>query len=80
MKMLSVRLPERLHRQLTATARRQKVKQSALVRAALESYLAGPNGAMPGSLYELCKDLIGGVESGIPDLATNPKYMEDFGR
>lgn len=31
------------------------------------------------SLYELMKDAIGIVDSGIPDLATNPKYMQDFG-
>lgn len=30
--------------------------------------------------YDLMKEYCGIVDSGIPDLATNPKYMEDFGR
>jgi hypothetical protein len=32
------------------------------------------------SLHDRMKDLCGIVSSGIPDLATNKKYMEGFGR
>jgi len=32
------------------------------------------------SLHERMKDLCGIVDSGIPDLATNKKHMEGFGR
>ena len=32
------------------------------------------------SLHDRMKDLCGIVDSGIPDLATNKKHMEGFGR
>jgi hypothetical protein len=32
------------------------------------------------SLLERFGDLVGKGDSGIPDLATNPKYMEGFGQ
>lgn len=32
------------------------------------------------TLAELMRDAIGVVDSGIPDLSTNPRHMESFGR
>jgi hypothetical protein len=32
------------------------------------------------SLYDLTRDLCGSIDSGVPDLATNKKYMRGFGR
>jgi hypothetical protein len=32
------------------------------------------------SLFELMKDACGVVDSGVPDLATNKKYLDGFGR
>jgi hypothetical protein len=34
----------------------------------------------PGSLHDLMQDLCGIIEDGPPDLSTNPKYFDDFGR
>lgn len=34
----------------------------------------------PGSLHEAMQDLCGIIEDGPPDLATNKKYFDDFGR
>jgi hypothetical protein len=31
------------------------------------------------TLAELMQDYVGIVDSGVPDLATNPKYLEGFG-
>ncbi|MGI9175333.1 MAG: hypothetical protein ACR2GR_08460 [Rhodothermales bacterium] len=31
------------------------------------------------SAYDLAKDLLGSIDSGTPDLATNKKHMEGFG-
>ena len=31
------------------------------------------------SAYDLAKDILGRVDSGTPDLATNKKHMEGFG-
>ncbi len=33
-----------------------------------------------GSLHDLMQDLCGIIEDGPSDLATNPKYFDDFGR
>jgi uncharacterized membrane protein len=38
------------------------------------------NGEQPRSLAEAAAHLIGSVDSGVTDLATNKKYMEGFGR
>lgn len=32
------------------------------------------------SAYDLMQKYCGIVDSGVPDLATNPEYMKDFGR
>jgi hypothetical protein len=32
------------------------------------------------TLFDVASDLIGSVDSSVTDLATNPKYMEGFGR
>jgi len=34
----------------------------------------------PGSLHEALQDLCGMIDDGPADLATNPKYFDDFGR
>ena len=34
----------------------------------------------PGSLHEALQDLCGIIKDGPPDLSTNPKYFDDFGR
>ena len=33
-----------------------------------------------GPFNEMVKDLVGSVEDAPPDLSTNPKYLEGFGR
>jgi hypothetical protein len=33
-----------------------------------------------GSLHEALQDLCGIIKDGPPDLSTNPKYFNDFGR
>lgn len=32
------------------------------------------------SFYDLTRDLCGSVDSGVPDLATNKKYMKGYGQ
>ncbi len=34
----------------------------------------------PGSLHEALQDLCGIIKDAPPDLSTNPKYFDDFGR
>ena len=62
---LSLRLPEALANKLERSARRLKRKRSDVVRLALEQFLDSGPATRP---IERVRDLLGGVESGIPDL------------
>ena len=65
---LTVRLPTDLSRALRAAARRTRTKRAEIVRSALRAYL-GPLSWKKGHAYERAGDLIGSLDSGIPDLA-----------
>jgi Arc/MetJ-type ribon-helix-helix transcriptional regulator len=67
---LTVRLPEDLDRSLGEAAERMQRKRSEVVRLALRRNLdLSPAGG--GSPAEHVHDLIGSLDSGIPDLAEN---------
>jgi Arc/MetJ-type ribon-helix-helix transcriptional regulator len=67
---LTVRLPEDLDRSLEEAAERMQRKRSEVVRLALRRYLElSPAGK--GSPADRVRDLIGLLDSGIPDLAEN---------
>lgn len=79
MKTISLKLSDSLEQRVASEARKRGVSKSQLVRDALESYLQN-GGAVEGpSCLDLSRDLAGSVE-GPPDLSTNPKYLEGFGR
>ena len=79
MKTISLKLSDSLEQNVASEAKKLGISKSQLVRNALESYLQN-GGALEGpSCYDLSRDLAGSVE-GPPDLSTNPKYFEDFGR
>ena len=80
---LTIELPDDLAARLEAVSAQTHVPPAQLVRAALEKALPAPAADWPAdgpSLYERMKDFIGCIESGVTDLATNPKYMEGFGQ
>jgi ribbon-helix-helix CopG family protein len=65
---LTVRLPEDLSRALRAASRRMQRKSSEIVRLALREFL----GVAPGARTvpaDRVRNLIGSLESGVPDLA-----------
>jgi hypothetical protein len=76
MKTISLKLPEPLANWLTRRAKELGRSKSDIVRQALEEQKPG-KGAL--SCHDLMKDLCGSF-SGPPDLSTNPKYMDDFGK
>jgi len=78
MRTVSFKLPKDLDQMLTRVARRRGTSRSAVLRDALERYAAS-GFATPGSVIEAAGDLVGSLDSGVPDLSTNPKYMEGFG-
>ena len=78
METLSLRIPKTLASKLSATARRRGQAKSALVREVLEEYF-GRESSSAGAFYDSIADLVGCVE-GPPDLSTNPKYLEGYGK
>jgi len=61
-------------------ARQRGTTKSAILRAALDEYLARQAEPHPESVAALAKDLIGIASGGPPDLSYNKKHMEGFGR
>jgi hypothetical protein len=82
MKTMTVKLPEELAVRLEKRAKRLGVSKSAVLRKSLERDLAEHQGAVEEapSMYDLTRDDCGCVDSGVTDLATNPKYMEGCGQ
>ena len=83
MSTLTIELPDDLAARLEAASAQTRVPPAQLVRAALEKALPAPAADRPAdgpSLHERMKDFIGCFDSGVTDLATNPKYMEGFGQ
>ena len=65
---LTLRLPGPLNEKLEHSARRLKRKRSDVVRLALEQFLDTEPETRP---IERVRDLLGKVESGVPDLGQN---------
>jgi predicted DNA-binding protein len=65
---LTLRLPSTLNEKLERTAMRLKRKRSDVVRLALEQFLDTEPEIRP---IERVRDLLGKVESGVPDLGQN---------
>ncbi len=80
MNTISLKLPDRLLELLESESRARRTTKSSLVRECLEKTLAAPPAGGRVTCYDLAGDLAGSVK-GLPrDLATNPKYLEGFGR
>ena len=62
---LTLRLPVALAERLARSAKSLRRKRSDVVRLALENFLAAEPDGRP---IERVRDLIGAVESGVPDL------------
>jgi hypothetical protein len=65
---LTLRLPGALNEKLERSAKRLKRKRSDVVRLALEQFLESAPEIRP---VERVRDLLGSVESGVPDLGQN---------
>jgi len=79
----TVDLPDDLARRVKAEAALRGRKLKDLVEEGLRLVLESPRdprtGARP-TLHDLMKDSCGVVDSGLPDLASNPKHLKGFGR
>ena len=80
MTTISLKLPARLRARLEEECRLRGTTKSSLLRECLEQGLEAPRAVGAVSCYDLARDLAGSIK-GLPrDLATNPKYLEEFGR
>jgi len=80
----TIELPDDLYRKAKAEAALRGRKLKDMVEEGLRLVLADPHvrrrHAPEPTLLELMEDGIGVFDSGVPDLATNPSYMADYGR
>lgn len=81
MTTLSIKLPESLAKRITRAAASEGISRSESLRKAALDRLKPKKGAqkLRPSAYELTADLVGSEKSGVPDLATNPRFMKEFG-
>ena len=79
MQTMSLKLPESLLARLEEESRQRRTHQSSLVRRRSSVNCWPPASGAGRSCYDLATDLAGLI--GLPeDLATNPRYLKDFGK
>ena len=77
----TVELPDDLYRRAKSQAALRGQRLRDLVEEGLRLVLSEPRRRnSQRSLVELMKDAVGVVDSGVPDLGSNPKHLADFGR
>ena len=77
----TVELPDTLYRQAKAEAALRGRKLKDLVEEGLRLVLqAPPDTARHPDLGGLMRPALGIVESGVPDLGSNPEHLKGFGR
>ena len=80
MSTLTLKMPDSLLMRLQQESRLRRVSKTELIRTALEKELKEPQDSKEVSCYDLARDLAGSIKRLPKDIATNPKYMEGFGR
>jgi predicted component of type VI protein secretion system len=77
----TVEVPDDLYRQAKAEAALRGRKLKDLIEEGLRLVLQSPpEEHRPPDLARLMKRAQGVVDSGIPDLASNPEHLDGFGR
>jgi predicted transcriptional regulator len=79
MRTITVKVPRALGERLSRAVVRRRSTRSAVVRDAIEAYLAAEAAPGAGTCYDLASDLAGSV-SGPPDLSSNRGRMRGYGR
>jgi hypothetical protein len=78
MTTITAKIPRDLALKLESRSVAMRVSKSKIIRDALSKELKIVK--KKPSLYDAMKDAIGCFKSGVPDLATNLKHMEGFGK
>lgn len=77
----TIELPDELYRKAKAVAALRGRKLKDLVEEGLRIVVEGPaKSRRKRTLAELMKRARGMIDSGVPDLASNPRHMAGFGR
>lgn len=77
----TIELPDDLYRRAKATAALHGRKLKDLVEEGLRLVLKAPRKeAQQRRLAELMAGACGAIDSGVPDLASNPRHLKGFGR
>ncbi|MGH8095533.1 MAG: ribbon-helix-helix protein, CopG family [Chthoniobacterales bacterium] len=79
MTTISLKVPDTLDSRLAEEAQRRRTSKSAVVRECVERMLLSPVKGSASSCLDLARDLAGCLK-GPRDIATNAKYLEDFGQ
>lgn len=79
MTTISLKVPDTLDTRLAEEAQRRRTSKSAVVRECVEKMLLTPRRGQTASCLDLAADLSGCL-SGPRDIATNLKYLDDFGQ
>lgn len=77
MSTLTIELPDELADRLDEASRRRSVSLGEIVRELVATL---PPIGSNRSAYEVLAATFGCAESGLGDLSTNPKHLEDFGK
>lgn len=82
MRVLTVKLPDELGRELERAAGSRGISKSQLAREAISRHVALPDrrGGQFVSSLELAGDLAGSIHRSPRGLATDPKFLDRFGR
>ncbi len=73
-RQLTLRMPNDLANKLDRTAKRMRRKRSEVVRLALERFLDDASIRTLPHPIDLVRDLLGNVESGVPDLGQHHRH------
>ncbi len=77
----TIEVPDELYRKAKAMAALNGRKLKDLIEEGLRHVLEGPHNARrQRDLADLMKRARGVVDSGVPDLASNPRHLAGFGR
>ena len=79
MTTISLKVPDTLDSRLAEEAQRRRTSKSAVIRECVERMLLAQNNDRAASCLDLAGDLAGCLK-GPSDIATNPKYLDDFGQ
>ena len=78
MTTISLKGPDTLDSRLSEEAQRRRTSKSAVIRECVEKMLLAPRKDRAASCLDLAGDLAGCLK-GPRDIATNSKYLDDFG-